>query len=461
MADTLPDQTHSLSGSGSPRASPSLLARLQSLQEMQAALQIEEREEEILRVGVTASVEILGADCGIAVLDPGRGSAASAGMPALRCGSSEGRSLARHEIEILCRGLVEKIRPIHDGSVSRVLLVTGSDSGPAPAAFQARGIEAVLVQAIGNGAARRGVLVLGRRDQAPFSRETTLLVEILANQIVVHLERARRAAEASRATDRVREEVESATRDLRDRNRELAALNAIAAAVSPSFDFERLLGTALKKAVEVTDHAAGAIYLIDQGTDGGEVLRFAHGLGEAGYLERARGQRFARGQGVAGRVFESGEPATLADLAADPELGGCEALAGAGYRGLISLPLRARGRTIGVLEMLARAVRIYSDVELSLARAIADQIGFAVLNTRLFSDIMRHSLDLEGRSEALARDLEARGRQLRALVGLVEAASREDAPGALLESALHRAIDLVGAECGAAFVVAPDRKSVV
>ena len=53
-------------------------------------------------------------------------------------------------------------------------------------------------------------------------------------------------------------------------------------------------------------------------------------------------------------------------------MGGCEALAGAGYRGLLCLPLRARGRTIGVLEMLAGNVRIYSDVELSLARAIAE-----------------------------------------------------------------------------------------
>ena len=474
MDDTVPDESGSPSASGSPPENGSrregrsadgshpLLARLQSLQEMQSALQIEEREEEILRVGVTATVEILGADCGLAVLEPGQAPSAPAGPPGLRCGSSEGRSLARHEIEIFCRGLEETLRPIREGIASRILLAAGSAgpreggiSGDPPAAFQARGIRAVLVQTIGNGAARRGVLVVGKRDPGSFSRETILLVEILANQIMVHLERSRRAAEAHRATDRVQEEVERATRDLRERNRELVALNDIASIVSPSFDLARQLEAALRKAAEITGHAAGSIYLVDSGADGREVLRFARGLGEPVYLERARAQEHARGQGVAGRVWESGEPATLADLAADPEMGGCEALASAGYRGLISLPVRARGRTVGVLEMLATGVRIYSDGELGLAQAIADQIGFAVQNTRLFSDIMRYSLELEGRSEARARDLEARERQMRALVGLIEAASRGSGPGDLLERALHRALEFVGVECGAAFLAGP------
>ena len=471
MDDTALDESGLPGASGSPPdngsplqgrpadESPPLFARLQSLQEMQSALQIEEREEEILRVGVTATVEILGADCGIAILEPGQEPAAPAGPPGLRCGSSEGRSLARHEIEIFCRGLEERIRPIREGITPRILLSAGAGeggiSGDPPAAFLARGIRAVLVQTIGNGAARRGVLVVGKRDSGSFSRETILLVEILANQIVVHLERARRAAEAHRAADRVHEEVESATRDLRERNRELAALNDIASIVSPSFDLARQLEAALKKATEITGHAAGSIYLVDTAADGREVLRFARGLGEAVYLERARSQEHARGQGVSGRVWESGEPATLADLAADPEMGGCEALASAGYRGLISLPVRTRGRTVGVLEMLATGVRIYSDGELGLARAIADQIGFAVQNTRLFSDIMRYSLELEGRSEARARDLEARERQMRALVGLIEAASRGNGHGDLLEGALQRVIEFVGVECGAAFLAGP------
>ncbi|HEX9426713.1 MAG TPA: hypothetical protein VGA64_02930, partial [Candidatus Polarisedimenticolia bacterium] len=85
---------------GTAPASPaSLLLRLQSLQEMQAALQVEDLPDEILRVGVAASVEILGADCGIALLEE------LGSSPEIRCGWGEGHRLARHEIEILSRSL--------------------------------------------------------------------------------------------------------------------------------------------------------------------------------------------------------------------------------------------------------------------------------------------------------------------------------------------------------------------
>ncbi len=454
----------------SDAAGTTLLARLQSLQEMQAALLIEEREEEILRVGVTATVEILGADCGVAVLETA-GAPGSASPPTgLRCGWSEGRRLARHEIEILYRSLQEQLRPIREGTASRVVLAAdphpagGADdpreapAGEPPASLQSRRLGSVLVQAIGNGAARRGVLILAGRTPAPFSRETTLLVEILANQIVVHLERARRAAEAHRASDRVHEEVESATRDLRERNLELAALNAVAATAIPSFDLDRQLETALRKAIEVTSHAAGAIYLVETEEGGEEALRFAYAIGEPAYVERARGQGGRRGERVPGRVWATGKPLALADLSSDPEIGGCESLAAAGYRGLLCLPMRARGRTIGVLELLASEIRPYADDQVNLAQAVADQVGCAVQNTRLFSDVMRYSLELEGRAEARAREAEARDRQLGALRGLLEAAGRAAGADDLLEASLGRLLDLLGAECGAACTVDPDTR---
>src|SRR5260221_421836 len=85
---------------GTAPASPaSLLLRLQSLQEMQAALQVEDLPDEILRVGVAASVEILGADCGIALLEE------LGSSPEIRCGWGEGPRLPRHHIEILSPSL--------------------------------------------------------------------------------------------------------------------------------------------------------------------------------------------------------------------------------------------------------------------------------------------------------------------------------------------------------------------
>jgi signal transduction histidine kinase/GAF domain-containing protein/ActR/RegA family two-component response regulator len=430
-----------------------LLSRLQSLQEMQAALLVEEREEEILNVGIAATVEILGADLGVALLDDGADDPAGAnGSRALRSGWSEGRPLARHEIEVLMRGLHDILRPIREGSLPRVLLTAGSDpalhetSGP----MKARGIGSILAQAIGRGAGRKGLLVLARRDPRPYPREAILLAEILANQLAVHLDRSRRQTEVYRASDRMQEEVETATRGLRHRNLELEALNAVAAMAIPSFDLERQIESALRKAVEVTGHHAGAIYLIESAEPGEAALRLARAVGESLYLERARRIHSRCGEGALGRVWERTHPLVLADLASDPELGGCEELVRSGYHGLLCLPMRARGRTIGVMELLASTVRHYPPADVDLASAVADQVGFAVQNTRLFSDVMRYSLELEGRAEARARDVEVRDRRIEALLGILDAARRAAGADEFFEVALARLVDLTGVTCGVA-----------
>jgi signal transduction histidine kinase/CheY-like chemotaxis protein len=434
-------------GSGSA----SIVARLRSVLEAQASLALEEREEDVLRVGVASAVEILGADCGLGAVGGGEADGGT------RCGWGEGHRLARHEAEVLFRNLEDGLRPILEGSARRTVLAepAGGDprlldpAGEVPAALQARGIGSVLAQAIGSGAERRGVLVVARSHPAPFDHETALLGEILAHQIAAHLERARRLAQAHRATDRVQEEVETATRDLRSRNQELEALNAVAAAVLPSFDLERQLEVAVRKAVEVTGHAAGAIYLARPEENGDETLTFARGCGDAAYVDCAQALVARRGEGPVGRAWQSGEPVTLADLGADPEVGGCEALAKAGYRGLLAVPLRARGRAIGVLELAATGIRSYTGEDVRLARAVADQVGLGVQNSRLFSDIMRHSLELEGRTEARSREVEAKDRQVRALQDAVEATSHSSGPGPALEAVLGRMVDLAAARAGA------------
>jgi signal transduction histidine kinase/CheY-like chemotaxis protein/putative methionine-R-sulfoxide reductase with GAF domain len=456
MAETNTAHSEKDGTAAGPAVSPAdgfLLSRLQSLQELQAALLVEEREEEILNVGIAATVEILGADLGVAVLDEANGEPDGGNGPrTLRSGWGEGRRLARHEIEVLTRGFHETLQPIRNGSVPRVLLAAESDpvlqepSGP----LKSREIGSVLAQAIGRGAGRRGLLILARRDPRPFPRESILLAEILASQIAVHLDRSRRQTEVYRASDRMQHEVESATRGLRHRNLELEALNAVAATAIPSFDLERQIESALRKAVEVTGHNAGAIYLIEGVEAGGATLKLARAVGESLYLERAEKLRCCCGEGVLGRVWETTQPLVLADLASDPELGGCEELVRSGYHGLLCLPMRARGRTIGVMELLASTVRHYPPMDIDLASAVADQVGFAVQNTRLFSDVMRYSLELEGRAEARARDVEVRDRRIEALLGILDAARRSAGADEFFEVALARLIDLTGVACGIA-----------
>src|SRR5262249_27901743 len=153
---------------------------------------------------------------------------------------------------------------------------------------------------------------------------------------------------------------QSATRRLRETDLELQAINTIAGAATPSLDIDRQMEIALTKTLEVTRFKVGAIFLEEEAGPA-PVLRCARGVGDAPYLELAKGRVHRRGEGVAGRVWAQGEALTISDLSvASSFSAGVDellALRRAGYRAMACVPLRARGRVIGVMELLSTEAR--------------------------------------------------------------------------------------------------------
>lgn len=103
----------------------------------------------------------------------------------------------------------------------------------------------------------------------------------------------------------------------------------------------------------------GAVWGIDPEAD---VLRLAHlwcaPLGCPQELASASaGLCFRAGQGLLGRVWQTGEAAWVADALAEPERMGERGGAGASVHGWVAVPVRGDDRVIGVLELMSRAVR--------------------------------------------------------------------------------------------------------
>jgi signal transduction histidine kinase/ActR/RegA family two-component response regulator len=440
-------------GPGSDRSA--LLVHLESIHELQTVLSQEERDDEILRIGTTAAVEILGIDCGLSLV------ATDGDAPPLRYGWREGCQLAQHEIEIITRNLDEPLEAVRRSCSTRVLLASepGNDAyeiaGEPSGALQSRGFGSFLILGLGKGGGRIGELILGRREPTPFSTEQILLGEILALQFAVQIARVRRTSEARDASVRAQQEVESATRPLKERNQELEALNAVSAAVSPSFELHRQLDQVLRRAAEETGHASGAIYLVETEPDGEELLKLAHCLDLRERATQVGIGGVRKGEGLAGRVWASESLLALADLRADPDAAARDDLVRAGCHGLLMAPLRARGRTIGVLELAAKEERFYLDDERNLAQAIADQVTMMIQTSRLLSDLMHHSLDLEERTEANAREIDRQTLHAGAMHGVIQDVMR---PGSLdenLVAALDHILDLIGAETGVIHMIEP------
>jgi len=384
----------------------------------------------------------------------------------LRFGWIEGRHMAQHELGMALRRLEEPIRMVRSGQMSRLVLGPDTEGEPregtAPAGAgtarrpRPQRYDATLVLGIDASMGSRGALVLQRHDPAPFGREQILLADILATLMAIQIERALRASDARRASERLQEECERVTRHLREATLEVQAINAVAAAATPSLDLDRQMEIALRKTLEVTRFRAGAVFLVEEG-GGVPALHFARGVGDPDYLARASARPLGKGEGVAGRVWDSERPRVFADLSTAETLpepaDELVALRRAGYRALVCVPLQARGRTLGTMELLSTDACPELESRPGLAQAIADQIAIVIQNGRLLSDVMRHSLGLEAQLETRNHEMARRERVLEVVQTAIEASGGTRDPREMAEGALRRALDLLEFPAGTVHLV--------
>jgi signal transduction histidine kinase len=171
-----------------------------------------------------------------------------------------------------------------------------------------------------------------------------------------------------------------------DRTRELAALNDIATVVSQSLDLDEILHAALDKTLQVMEVDADGIYLLDQACG---ILTIAAYRGlSPGFIQAV--DKLELGEGFSGLAAQSGQPIVVRDLSDDPRLTRMVARA-EGLRSLASVPLRYKGEILGTLFVLTYHCRDFADQDLQLLTSIANQIGVAIENARLFETQQRRA----------------------------------------------------------------------
>ena len=210
-------------------------------------------------------------------------------------------------------------------------------------------------------------------------------------------------------------------RRVEERTRELATLNAIAAVVSRSLDLRDILSDALDKTLEITQMGCGGSYRLE-------------GEGEEAYLNPLvyRGLsdefvRFARrlplqGSGVQAAA-STGQPLVWEVQTSPAEPAMKQALKREGIELVVSVPLMAKGRLVGAIQLGAREVRSFAPEELSLLAAIGQQVGMAVENARLYEQAQQSAAYAE--RSRLARELhDSVTQSLYSLTLYAEAAAR-------------------------------------
>ena len=206
-----------------------------------------------------------------------------------------------------------------------------------------------------------------------------------AEHLLAALGRAMALGRRSQDVLKAQAESRAGAQSLERRLHELEALAHIGRTVTAMLDLDQVLTTVVESAVGLTEAEEGSLLLLDE--DSGDLtMRASMNFDD----EFARTFRLKVEDSLAGQVIASGQPVILDESA--PQKIKTSYL----VHSLLYVPLRARGRTIGVLGVDNRkAGRSLTKEDMTVVMAMADYAAIAIDNARLYNRSEAERVKLE------------------------------------------------------------------
>jgi len=198
------------------------------------------------------------------------------------------------------------------------------------------------------------------------------------------------AIEKALTEERLRQERENLTQALAQANQRLqqqvqnwATLNDIARAISSTLEEPEVFRRVVQNVTRILRIEACSLLLVDQETS---ELEFAVTL--KGDVARYSAFRLKPGQGIAGWVAKHGETLHVPDVTRDPRFyAQVDRSTGFESRSILCVPLKTKGRVIGVLEAINKQGQAgdtrFTKEDMEMLTALASWVAVAVENARL------------------------------------------------------------------------------
>ncbi len=226
-----------------------------------------------------------------------------------------------------------------------------------------------------------GVIVLRRVEVWAFSDSQIALLQTFADQAVIAIQNAR-----------LFDEVQSKTRDLEEALRQQTATAEVLKVISRSaFDLQAVLTTLAESARDLCGASFVTLFMRD-----GDAMRLRAELGCIPEIVKFLHEHPIRAgrETFTGRVMLSGEAVHLTDVLADPDYNFGEAPRIGNYRAALGVPLLRNGQVEGVFALARPEPSPFSERQIEMVRAFADQALVTIENARLFSEVQSRTREL-------------------------------------------------------------------
>lgn len=197
-------------------------------------------------------------------------------------------------------------------------------------------------------------------------------------RIQAEVEAANQALEATRVS--LEQRVTERTQDLARRSEQLELAAIVARDVSGIQDVDQLMRTIVELISQAFGFYHAAIFLLDESED----YAVLHAVSsEPGREMLARGYRLrVAEQSLVGYVAARGDPRVAEHVGGEAA---AENLELPETRSEMALPLKLRGRVIGVLDVQSTEPAAFSEEDSAVLQIMADQLTLAIHNARLFA----------------------------------------------------------------------------
>ena len=222
--------------------------------------------------------------------------------------------------------------------------------------------------------------------------------------------------------------------------RHLELLTDTIAAVNSSLDLDVVFERIAAKVTSALEADACFVYLYDE-TDDVLELRATH---DGRFGDPSHRPRMHLGEGITGTSAAEGRPVMIAEAAhLDARFVGFPNLPEDEYESILAVPVHARDRLEGALNVRTRLPRAFGEDEVALLTAIAGQVGQAIENAKLYEQTRARVSELESLAvQEIHHRVKNNLQTVASLLRLQARAIDDPAAERALEESVHRILSI-------------------